>query len=94
MDGNAKISWPQLRMRMTVNASFAHGFRILRYTGRKSQWLVTDCGTDHYANTSMQYTAIFHGGKNVNFQMIFSFIFFSFLFKNLWWYTLHVDPPH
>ena len=33
MDGNANISWPQLRMRMTVNASFAHGFRILRYIG-------------------------------------------------------------
>ena len=26
----------------------------------------------HYANTPMQYTAIFHGCKNVNFQMIFS----------------------
>ena len=23
----------------------------------------------HYTNTSMQYTAIFHGCKNVNFQM-------------------------
>ena len=32
MDGNAEISWHQLRMRMAVNASFAHGFRILRYT--------------------------------------------------------------
>ena len=26
---------------------------------------------DHYANTPMQYTAIFHGCKNDNFQMIF-----------------------
>ena len=25
----------------------------------------------HYANTTMQYTAIFHGCKNVYFQMIF-----------------------
>ena len=25
----------------------------------------------HYANTPMQYTAIFHGCKNVHFQMIF-----------------------
>ena len=25
----------------------------------------------HYANTSVQYTAIFHDCKNVNFQMIF-----------------------
>ena len=35
MDGNAEISWHQLRMRMAVNASFAHGFRILRYTGTR-----------------------------------------------------------
>ena len=27
--------------------------------------------SDHYENTSMQYTAIFHDCKNVNFQMIF-----------------------
>ena len=25
--------------------------------------------SSHYANTPMQYTAIFHGCKNVNFQM-------------------------
>ena len=25
---------------------------------------------EHYANTPMQYTAIFHGSKNVHFQMI------------------------
>ena len=33
MAGNAEISWPHLRMRIGDNASFAHGFRILRYTG-------------------------------------------------------------
>ena len=33
MAGNAEISWPHLRMRIEDNASFAHGFRILRYTG-------------------------------------------------------------
>ena len=32
MAGNAEISWPHLRMRIGDNASFAHGFRILRYT--------------------------------------------------------------
>ena len=35
MAGNAEISWPHLRMRIEDNASFAHGFRILRYTGLK-----------------------------------------------------------
>ena len=34
----------------------------------------------HYANMSVQYTAIFHGCKNDNFQMIF-LIFFLFLLK-------------
>ena len=45
----------------------------------------------HYANTSMQYTAIFHGCKNVHFQM-------NFFLKNLifaqnidYGYTL--EPP-
>ena len=32
----------------------------------------------HYANMSVQYTALFHDCKNDNFQMIF-FIFFIFL---------------
>ena len=36
----------------------------------------------HYANTPMQYTAIFHGCKNVHFQMIF-LIFCLFLLKTL-----------
>ena len=34
----------------------------------------------HYANTSVQYTAIFHGSKNDNFQIKF-LIFFLFLLK-------------
>ena len=33
MAGRAEISWPHLRMRIVDNASFAHGFRILHYTG-------------------------------------------------------------
>ena len=36
--------------------------------------------TMHYANTPIQYTAIFHGCKNVHFQMKIS-IFFLFLLK-------------
>ena len=35
----------------------------------------------HYANMSVQYTAIFHGCKNDNFQMKFFLIFFLFLLK-------------
>ena len=31
----------------------------------------------HYANMSVQYTAIFHGCKNDNFHMIF-FLYFSY----------------
>ena len=38
--------------------------------------------TLHYANTPMQYTAIFHGCKNVNFQMKM-FNIFLFLLKTL-----------
>ena len=34
----------------------------------------------HYKNTSMQYTAIFHGCKNDNFHVIF-FYYFIFLLK-------------
>ena len=32
----------------------------------------------HYENTPMQYTAIFHGCKNVHFQMKFFNIFLIF----------------
>ena len=40
----------------------------------------------HYANTPMQYTAIFHGCKNVNFQMIFFLnIFLIFASKQRLW---------
>ena len=48
----------------------------------------------HYANTPMQYIAIFHGCKNVNFQMnSFFFICFLFLLKNIdCGYTL--EQPH
>ena len=36
----------------------------------------------HYANTPMQYTAIFHCCKNVNFQMKNSNIFHFLLLKH------------
>ena len=45
----------------------------------------------HYANTPMQYTAIFHGCKNINFQIKNSNIFLIFA-KNIdCWYSL--EPP-
>ena len=34
--------------------------------------------SNHYANTPMQYTAIFHGCENFNFQMKFFNIFLIF----------------
>ena len=36
---------------------------------------------EHYVNMSVQYTAIFHGCKNDNFQMKFFDFFFLFLLK-------------
>ena len=46
----------------------------------------------HYENTSIQYTAIFHGCKNVNFQMKFFDIFLIFAQYIDFGYTL--EPPH
>ena len=46
----------------------------------------------HYANTPMQYTAIFHGCKNVNFQMKNFSIFLIFAQNVDCGYTL--EPPH
>ena len=45
----------------------------------------------HYANTSMQYTAIFHGCKNDNFQMKNCNIFHIFAQNIDCEYTL--EPP-
>ena len=39
----------------------------------------------HYANTPMQYTAIFHGCKSVNFKMIFLKYFSYFCSKHRLW---------
>ena len=45
----------------------------------------------HYANISVQYTAIFHGCKNDNFQMIFFYICLIFAQNIDCGYTL--EPP-
>ena len=45
----------------------------------------------HYANTPMQYTAIFHGCKNVHFQMKIFNIFLIFAQNIDSGYTL--EPP-
>ena len=47
--------------------------------------------TGHYANTSVRYTAIFHGCKNDNFQMKFFDIFLIFAQNIDCGYTL--EPP-
>ena len=46
----------------------------------------------HYANTPMQYIAIFHAYKNVHFQMNFFNIFLIFAQNIDCGYTL--EPPH
>ena len=45
----------------------------------------------HYANMSMQYTAIFHGSKKVHFQMKIVNIFLIFAQNIDCGYTL--EPP-
>ena len=45
-------------------------------------YLPSDCDLDHCANMSVQYTAIFHGCKNDNFQMNIFDIFLIFA-KNI-----------
>ena len=46
----------------------------------------------HYENMSMQYTAIFHGRKNDNFQLIVLDYFHIFAQNIICGYTL--KPPH
>ena len=59
-----------------------HGGLLNKYFCKKNS---------HYANMSVQYTAIFHGCKNDNFQMIF-FLFFLIFAQNIdCGYTL--EPP-
>ena len=53
---------------------------------------VTSTSTSHYANMSVQYTAIFHGCKNVHFQMKNCNIFLIFAQNIDCGYTL--EPPH
>ena len=45
----------------------------------------------YYANMSMQYTVIFHGCKNDNFQINFFYIFSYFCSKHRLW--VHLEPP-
>ena len=51
----------------------------------------------HFKNTSMQYTAIFQGCKNDDFQMKNCNIFLIFAQNIDCGYTLeppHIEPPH
>ena len=48
--------------------------------------------TAHYANMSVQYTVIFHGCKNNNFQIKNCNIFHIFAQNIYFGYTL--EPPH
>ena len=51
------------------------------------------CLATHYENIPMQYTAIFHGCKNVNFQMKNSDIFLIFAQNIDFGYTLGTRVP-
>ena len=55
--------------------------RNLRYHTMKAAYNKTD----HYENTPMQYTAIFHGCENVHFQMGFFKHFSYFCSKHRSW---------
>ena len=70
---------------------FSHNEAQLLYAHTKG---VDNTETDikHSANIPMQYTAIFHGCKNVNFQMKFFNIFLIFAQNIDCGYTL--EPPH
>ena len=47
----------------------------------------------HYANMSVQYTAIFHGCNNDNFQLKIFYISFFVVDQSIdCWHTL--EPPH
>ena len=50
-------------------------------------------GAKHYVNIPMQYTAIFHGCKNDNFQLIF-FDCFHIFAQNIADCGYTLEPPH
>ena len=52
---------------------------------------VSEQAGSHYENTPMQYTAIFHGCKNDNFQLNFLHYFHIFAQNIDFGYTL--EPP-
>ena len=52
-----------------------------------SQFGGTGKRSDHYANMSVQYTAIFHSCKNLNFQLKKCVIFLTFAQNIDCWYT-------
>ena len=61
-----------------------HDIQVLKFSNiHHDQGPVELVHNHHYANTPMLYTAIFHGCKNVNFQMKkYDIIFFLFFALN------------
>ena len=70
---------------MTLNCHFISYFVVKNNVSAKSKLKVVQdvtplrYGPCHYENTPMQYTAIFHGCKNDNFQITFFNIFIILL---------------
>ena len=67
------------------------GYLLLYVRWKSGVTFVRRCFRDHYANMSVQYTAIFHGCKNDNFQMKIFDIFLIFAQNIDCGYTL--EPP-
>ena len=80
---------------------FYVGFDSIRYkpacaaTEARKNFEVLDTETreNHYENMPMEYTVIFHGCINDNFQLKFFFYYFHIFAQNIYCgYTL--EPPH
>ena len=73
------------KKKMVKNMNLCRGYDVVRVSGYTYV-------TFHYTNISMQYTAIFHGCKNGNFQLIFFVDYFHIFAQNIdCGYTL--EPP-
>ena len=76
-------------MLVVVTFGNVYSLHIVLYS-IKQQYLANK--NQHYANTPMQYTAIFHGCKNDNFQMKNCDVFLIFALNIDRGYSL--EPPH
>ena len=67
-------------LNLNCSTCILHGYANVMYVSLPAEEQIRCVFDDHYANMSVQYTAIFHGCKNDNFRMKI-LIFFLFLLK-------------